>query len=196
MVPNNSPQISRTRFFAMSGWLHQPRGLGFLHAKGQPLWLVSKSTMTQHNVGALVVVKPGEEKSIAGIIIERDYLQKIIVQGRPSRSTKVGNITQEVWTHEDRGIEEVFSSDQRCEEDPPLTYQDSGAPYFLQIGESSVNNGSLHRIFSSSPRADLVDSSYTNSSFLLALEYSDLIHPTLFFSHGIGLDISESIKQV
>jgi hypothetical protein len=27
--------------------------------------------MTQHNVGALVVVKPGEQKSIAGIITER-----------------------------------------------------------------------------------------------------------------------------
>lgn len=27
--------------------------------------------MTQHNVGALVVVKPGEKKSIAGIITER-----------------------------------------------------------------------------------------------------------------------------
>lgn len=27
--------------------------------------------MTQHNVGALVVVKPGEEKTIAGIITER-----------------------------------------------------------------------------------------------------------------------------
>lgn len=27
--------------------------------------------MTQHNVGALVVVKPGEQSSIAGIITER-----------------------------------------------------------------------------------------------------------------------------
>lgn len=27
--------------------------------------------MTQNNVGALVVVKPGEQKSIAGIITER-----------------------------------------------------------------------------------------------------------------------------
>jgi hypothetical protein len=27
--------------------------------------------MTQHNVGALVVVKPGEAKSIAGIVTER-----------------------------------------------------------------------------------------------------------------------------
>jgi hypothetical protein len=30
--------------------------------------------MTQHNVGALVVVKPGEEKAIAGIITERGTL--------------------------------------------------------------------------------------------------------------------------
>ena len=27
--------------------------------------------MTQHNVGALVVVKPGEQESLAGIITER-----------------------------------------------------------------------------------------------------------------------------
>ena len=27
--------------------------------------------MTQHNVGALVVVKPGEQQSLAGIITER-----------------------------------------------------------------------------------------------------------------------------
>jgi len=27
--------------------------------------------MTQHNVGALVVVKPGQNKSIAGIVTER-----------------------------------------------------------------------------------------------------------------------------
>ncbi|KAK6121654.1 hypothetical protein DH2020_044607 [Rehmannia glutinosa] len=51
--------------------------------------------MTQHNVGALVVVKPGEQKSVAGIITERDYLRKIIVQGRSSKSTKVGDIMTE-----------------------------------------------------------------------------------------------------
>ncbi|KAL8225071.1 hypothetical protein R6Q57_017628 [Mikania cordata] len=52
-------------------------------------------SMTQHNVGALVVVKPGEKSSIAGIITERDYLRKIIVQGRSSKSTKVGDIMTE-----------------------------------------------------------------------------------------------------
>ncbi|XP_010925983.1 CBS domain-containing protein CBSX3, mitochondrial-like [Elaeis guineensis] len=51
--------------------------------------------MTQHNTGALVVVKPGDEKLLAGIITERDYLQKIIVQGRSSKATRVGEIMTE-----------------------------------------------------------------------------------------------------
>ncbi|CAN1290489.1 CBS domain-containing protein CBSX3, mitochondrial [Linum perenne] len=72
-----------------------------LSAKGKDLRLgsqilISVTTtlcfMTQHNVGSLVVVKPGEQKSIAGIITERDYLRKIIVQGRSSKMTKVGDI--------------------------------------------------------------------------------------------------------
>ncbi|XP_010541560.1 PREDICTED: CBS domain-containing protein CBSX3, mitochondrial [Tarenaya hassleriana] len=68
-------------------------------ADGSWLWCTTDDSvydavqsMTQHNVGALVVVKPGEQQSIAGIITERDYLRKIIVQGRSSKSTKVGDI--------------------------------------------------------------------------------------------------------
>jgi len=71
-------------------------------ADGSWLWCSTDDTvydavksMTQHNVGALVVVNPGERKSIAGIITERDYLRKIIVQGRSSKSTKVGDIMTE-----------------------------------------------------------------------------------------------------
>ncbi|KAL6576972.1 CBS domain-containing protein cbsx3, mitochondrial [Orobanche minor] len=71
-------------------------------ADGSWLWCATDDTvydavksMTHHNVGALVVVKPGEEKSIAGIITERDYLRKIILQGRSSKSTKVGDIMTE-----------------------------------------------------------------------------------------------------
>ncbi|KAH9668464.1 CBS domain-containing protein CBSX3 [Citrus sinensis] len=48
-------------------------------ADGSWLWCTTDDTvydavksMTQHNVGALVVVKPGEQKSVAGIITERD----------------------------------------------------------------------------------------------------------------------------
>jgi len=71
-------------------------------ADGSWLWCTTEDSvydavksMTQHNVGALVVVKPGEQKSLAGIITERDYLRKIIVQGRSSKSTKVGDIMTE-----------------------------------------------------------------------------------------------------
>jgi len=71
-------------------------------ADGSWLWCTIEDSvydavksMTQHNVGALVVVKPGEKSSIAGIITERDYLRKIIVQGRSSKSTKVGDIMTE-----------------------------------------------------------------------------------------------------
>ncbi|KAK6163926.1 hypothetical protein DH2020_000790 [Rehmannia glutinosa] len=71
-------------------------------ADGSWLWCTTEDSvyeavksMTQHNVGALVVVKPGEQKSIAGIITERDYLRKIIIQGRSSKSTKVGDIMTE-----------------------------------------------------------------------------------------------------
>ncbi|KAJ3698174.1 hypothetical protein LUZ61_001879 [Rhynchospora tenuis] len=71
-------------------------------ADGSWLWCTTDDTvydavqsMTQHNVGALVVVKPGEQKAVAGIITERDYLRKIIVQGRSSKSTKVGDIMTE-----------------------------------------------------------------------------------------------------
>lgn len=71
-------------------------------ADGSWLWCTIEDTvydavksMTQHNVGALLVVKPAEGKSIAGIITERDYLRKIIVQGRSSKTTKVGDIMTE-----------------------------------------------------------------------------------------------------
>jgi len=71
-------------------------------ADGSWLWCSTDDTvydavksMTQHNVGALVVVNPEVRKSIAGIITERDYLRKIIVQGRSSKSTKVGDIMTE-----------------------------------------------------------------------------------------------------
>ncbi|KAH7439077.1 hypothetical protein KP509_04G044300 [Ceratopteris richardii] len=52
-------------------------------------------TMTQHNVGALLVVKPSGKDDIAGIVTERDYLRKMIVQGRSAETTKVGDIMTE-----------------------------------------------------------------------------------------------------
>lgn len=48
--------------------------------------------MAQNNVGSLVVLKPGEQQHIAGIITERDYLRKVIAQDRPSKYTRVAEI--------------------------------------------------------------------------------------------------------
>ncbi|XP_019152516.1 PREDICTED: CBS domain-containing protein CBSX3, mitochondrial-like [Ipomoea nil] len=48
--------------------------------------------MAQNNIGSLVVLKPGDHHQIAGIITERDYLKKVIVQDRASKYTRVGDI--------------------------------------------------------------------------------------------------------
>ncbi|KAL3505309.1 hypothetical protein ACH5RR_035150 [Cinchona calisaya] len=48
--------------------------------------------MAQNNIGSLVVLKPGQEELIAGIVTERDYLRKVIVKDRSSKYTKVGEI--------------------------------------------------------------------------------------------------------
>ncbi|XP_042016648.1 CBS domain-containing protein CBSX3, mitochondrial-like [Salvia splendens] len=54
--------------------------------------------MAQNNVGSLVVLNPGEQHHIAGILTERDYLRKVIVQDRSSIYTKVG----EIMTNKDK----------------------------------------------------------------------------------------------
>jgi CBS domain-containing protein len=45
--------------------------------------------MVDHNVGSLLVVDGPE---IRGIITERDYLREIVLKGRTSRTTRVGEI--------------------------------------------------------------------------------------------------------
>ncbi|GJN18286.1 hypothetical protein PR202_gb05430 [Eleusine coracana subsp. coracana] len=56
--------------------------------------------MTTHNVGALVVLKAGDEKKLAGIVTERDFARKVLLPGRPSEETRV----QDIMTDEDKLI--------------------------------------------------------------------------------------------
>lgn len=46
--------------------------------------------MVQHNIGALVVV--GEDGRLSGLITEREYLRRIVLEGRTSKTTAVGEL--------------------------------------------------------------------------------------------------------
>jgi len=52
--------------------------------------------MVDHNVGSILVV---DGETIAGIFTERDYLRRIVLRGRTSRTTRIAEVmTQEVVT--------------------------------------------------------------------------------------------------
>lgn len=54
--------------------------------------------MVAHNVGALPVME-GDEQRVAGIITERDYLRRIVLEGRSSKSTFVEEIMSRRVVH-------------------------------------------------------------------------------------------------
>lgn len=68
-----------------------------LQSKGSGTWTVGPDAtvfaalelMAEHNIGALVVVKHDD---VIGIFSERDYARKVILLGKSSRDTAVGEI--------------------------------------------------------------------------------------------------------
>lgn len=68
-----------------------------LDRKGHQLWSIDADAtvyeaialMAQKNIGALPVMK---DSRLLGMISERDYTRKVILQGRVSRETRVGDI--------------------------------------------------------------------------------------------------------
>ncbi len=65
--------------------------------KGGEIWTTSSTTtvydaiglMGEKNIGALVAV---ENDEVIGVLSERDYSRKVVLQGRTSRDTLVGDI--------------------------------------------------------------------------------------------------------
>ncbi len=68
-----------------------------LHNKTGEIWTTCPEdtvydalrTMGEKNIGALVAVENGE---VIGVLSERDYSRKVVLQGRTSRDTRVGEI--------------------------------------------------------------------------------------------------------
>lgn len=86
-----------------------------LHAKEGSVWFVDAETsvfdalkmMAEKNVGALMVT---QDQKITGIISERDYARKIILQDLASKSTPVKDImtTKVVSVRPEQSIEECM----------------------------------------------------------------------------------------
>ncbi|CAI0436127.1 unnamed protein product [Linum tenue] len=101
---NIMPRVASSSSSAEGKGLQNVTVADVLMTKGEEnvgSWLWCRSTdsaheaaksMAQSNIGSLVVLKPGDQQYIAGIITERDYLRKVIAQGRSSKYTKVGEI--------------------------------------------------------------------------------------------------------
>lgn len=68
-----------------------------LHNKGGEIWTTKPEDsvydairlMGEKNIGALVALENGE---VIGVLSERDYSRKVVLQGRTSRDTRVGDI--------------------------------------------------------------------------------------------------------
>ena len=87
-----------------------------LNVKGRDVWSIEPNVsvydamrlMADKGVGALLVM---EGEKLAGIISERDYARKVILQGRSSRTTQVSEImtSRVAYAELDQNIEECMA---------------------------------------------------------------------------------------
>jgi CBS domain-containing protein len=87
-----------------------------LAVKGRDVWSIGPNAsvydamklMADKGIGALLVM---EEAKLVGIISERDYARKVILQGRSSRTTSVHEImtTRVAYAEPEQNIEECMA---------------------------------------------------------------------------------------
>jgi CBS domain-containing protein len=77
--------------------------------------------MVEHNVGAILVTQAGE---LAGIFTERDYLRRIVLRGRTSKTTEVREVMTRDLVHAtpETTVTECMAmmTEQRCRHLPVL----------------------------------------------------------------------------
>ena len=93
-----------------------PSMLQVLASKGSHVWSISPDAtvfagltlMAEKNIGALLII---ENDKPVGIMSERDYARKIILEGRSSRDTKIRSImtTRLVWAHPSDSVEHAMA---------------------------------------------------------------------------------------
>jgi CBS domain-containing protein len=87
-----------------------------LEAKGHRVWSVEPDTsvydaiklMADKEIGALLVIQDGK---LVGLISERDYARKVILQGRASKTTPVSEImtSRVIYAQPDQNVEECMA---------------------------------------------------------------------------------------
>lgn len=113
-----------------------------LKSKGNAVFSISANEtvykalelMAAKNVGALLVT---EDDQVTGIITERDYARKVILEGRSSLNTTINNImtTKVLYITPDKSIEEGLAvmSDKCCRHLP--VFEDKKLVGMVSIGD-------------------------------------------------------------
>ncbi len=113
-----------------------------LQAKGHDIWSARPDTsvydalqlMAEHNIGALLVL---DGDDLVGIFSERDYARKVVLKGKTSRGTTVGEIMslRVSCVRSDQTIEESMAlmTDKRIRHLPVL--EDDKLVGLISIGD-------------------------------------------------------------